>query len=492
MKPATVIIGAGISGLVTALLLGRSGRRVVVLEQAKQPAPVIRGFQRDGIRFDTGFHYAGGFGAGGPLQLFFRHLGLADGIRLIPCREEGFDQLRIAASGRTYELPVGFAAIRAYLGSQFPAAAKALKTYLDEVEAQWRYFPYLDPSLDIRNFKFQTVHSQSLQERLAVFSAWPDLQTLLSMHTLLYGVAPSEAAHHYNAQVAGSYYHSAHLVDGGGRALLDALLNQLAGYDVELRCGAEVFSIEAAAGRVAAVVLSGGERLAADEVVATVNPELVARWLADTIVRPAYLKRLRGLQQTCSAFVVCARSEQARTLLSRRNLICTQSSGPITADCDASLEQRSFFLAGANCSAGNSDAAGLIGIFPARLAEVSDWKVARTQRSAAYREWKHQFGEQLLAHIAERCPELDDLQLSDLATPLTIRHFSGCDSGALYGTAHCIGQYNPHPVTRLPGFYLSGQAVSAPGLLGAMLSAYVTCGAVIGPETLQGELQKCL
>ncbi len=491
MKPATVIIGAGISGLVTALLLGRSGRRVIVLEQAKQPAPVIRGFQRDGIRFDTGFHYAGGFGPGGPLELFFRHLDLADGVRLIPCREEGFDQLRIARSGRTYELPVGFSAIRAYLQSCFPAAAEAVATYLDEIEAQWRFFPYLDPALDIRNFKFQTVHSQSLQQRLAVFSAWPDLQALLSMHTILYGVAPGEAAHHYNAQIAGSYYHSAHLVEGGGRALLDVLLQQLASYDVELRCSAEVVAVEAVAGRVGAVLLADGERLAAGEVVATVNPEQVASWLEDSLVRPAYLKRLRGLCQTCSAFVVCARSERARTLLARRNLICTQASGPFGAAADVRLEQRSFFLAGANCC-DNADAAGLIGIFPALMTEVVEWKEARRQRTAAYREWKQAFGEELLGYIAVHCPELDDLQLSDLATPLTISQFSGCASGALYGTAHCIGQYNPHPVTRLPGFYLSGQAVSAPGLLGAMLSAYVTCGALVGPEILQGELQTCL
>ena len=76
MQYDSVLIGAGLSGLTAALLLARSGRRVLVLEQSPQPAPVVRGFSRAGHYFDSGFHYAGGLGEGGAFRPHFRHLGL--------------------------------------------------------------------------------------------------------------------------------------------------------------------------------------------------------------------------------------------------------------------------------------------------------------------------------------------------------------------------------------------------------------------------------
>ncbi len=56
MKYDDIVIGGGVSGLSSAVLLAQNGRNVCVLEQSSQIAPTIRGFVRDGIYFDTGFH----------------------------------------------------------------------------------------------------------------------------------------------------------------------------------------------------------------------------------------------------------------------------------------------------------------------------------------------------------------------------------------------------------------------------------------------------
>ena len=117
----SIIIGSGLSGLTCALLLARSGRRVLVLEQHPQPAPVVRGFSRGGLYFDSGFHYAGGLGEGGAFRPLFRHLGLDSKLQLFPFAPQGFDRLLIADSGESFALPVGFSAIKAELGQRFPA-----------------------------------------------------------------------------------------------------------------------------------------------------------------------------------------------------------------------------------------------------------------------------------------------------------------------------------------------------------------------------------
>jgi NADPH-dependent 2,4-dienoyl-CoA reductase/sulfur reductase-like enzyme len=54
-----VIIGAGPSGLATAVLLGRRGYRVLVVEQHDRPGGGLHSFEEKGFEFDTGFHYVG-------------------------------------------------------------------------------------------------------------------------------------------------------------------------------------------------------------------------------------------------------------------------------------------------------------------------------------------------------------------------------------------------------------------------------------------------
>lgn len=484
------MIGSGLSGLTSALLLARSGRRVLVLEQHAQPAPVVRGFSRGGIYFDSGFHYAGGLGEGGAFRPLFKHLGLEDKLELFPFSATAFDRLHITSTKEDFSFPVGFAGIKQELVKQFPGVKEGIERYLDSIANRWSRFPYLDLDSDIANFGMEAVHGLSLQDRLEEFSAYPQLQGLLSMHSLLYGVSPIEAPENLNAQVAGSYYHSVHGIVGGGKALIDALLELLSAEECEIRCRSEVTALLTAAGAVAGVRLSGGEEIFADEVVATLNPTLLPKLLPKEVLRPAYIKRLKALRQTPSAYIVFAKSRGSLEFLRHSNLFVQPEPGLCITDLKRPLEERPFYLAAADQGAeGESD--GLIGIVPASYAEVAEWDTAEKRRSAEYHQHKQEVGERLLKLFAENCPELADLELLELATPLTLSDYSRAPEGAIYGVGRFLGQYNPHPVTRLSGLYLSGQAVAAPGLLGAVVASYLTCGSILGHEHLRGEIRAC-
>lgn len=73
-----VIIGSGLGGLLSGVILSRAGYRVTVLEKAVKPGGCLQTFIREGIRFDTGFHSVAGLEEGGPLERIFRPLGLMD------------------------------------------------------------------------------------------------------------------------------------------------------------------------------------------------------------------------------------------------------------------------------------------------------------------------------------------------------------------------------------------------------------------------------
>ncbi len=485
-----IIIGSGLSGLTNALLLACSGRQVLVLEQHPQPAPVVRGFSRAGQYFDSGFHYAGGLGINSPFRTLFRHLGLEEKLDLFSFAAEGFDCLQISETGETFSLPVGFAAIKTKLGEQFPQARQKITTYLDEIAAKWSHFPYLDLDTAISDFGIEIVHGHSLHERLQDFSPWPQLQSLFSMHSLLYGVSPGDAPTSLNAQVAGSYYHSVHGIDGGGRALVDALLELLRSAGGEIRCRAEVSALLTSPERVRGVRLTSGEEIFARDVVVTLNPALLPQLLPKGVLRPAYLKRLKNLRQTPSAYIVFARSRQPLDLLRQRNLFIQPRTGIFASDTHLPLEERAFYLAAAG-QGQQGEINGLVGIIPASYTEVADWEDPQGRRSDTYLARKQQIGERLLTLFARKCPELAELELLELATPLTLRDYSQAPEGAIYGVGRFLGQYNPHPVTRLKGLFLSGQAIAAPGLLGTVVAGYLTSGSILGHEHLRGELRAC-
>ena len=71
-----VVIGAGVGGLTAAALLARTGLEVTVLEAHVYPGGCAGTFYHRGFRFDAGATLAGGFCAGGPMDILARAVGI--------------------------------------------------------------------------------------------------------------------------------------------------------------------------------------------------------------------------------------------------------------------------------------------------------------------------------------------------------------------------------------------------------------------------------
>ena len=255
---------------------GRGGG-VAVVEQHPLPAPVVRGFTRGGHYFDTGFHYAGGLGEGGGFAPLLGYLGLADELELVPYDVTGFDSVRLMDSGETLAMPVGYARIEAALHQRFPPTKRRkLLPISGSFKRTGVTFLISLQMCRLGHLQHRQCMVKLWRSALQKFAAYPELQSLLSMHCLLYGVTPDVAPLPLNMQVAGSYYHSVHGIKGGGRALVDSLLGLLeaAGVEVVL-CGQGVKAINVAAQGVTGVTLAAGQQLSGQEVVATCNPATV-------------------------------------------------------------------------------------------------------------------------------------------------------------------------------------------------------------------------
>ena len=485
-----VVIGAGVSGLTTALLLARHGRRVALVELAPRIAPLLQGFSRGGRHFETGFHYAGGLDETGILSTFLRYLGMADAIEAVPYAAAGFDQLRYGGGEGDFRFPVGYAALEETLTMTFPAERAGIRGYLAELQQACGRLPYLNLEADFDALgPFGAMQGPSLAEVLGRFIAAPRLRQILELHTLLHGVPAAAVPFALHASVAGLYYRSVHGIRGGGRALAAAFARQLerAGIDLFTRCRVTALRWSAT-GELSGVTTAQGELLECRSCVASIHPARFLELVGAAPLRPAYRKRLQALEETVSAYLGFFASDRPLPLLAGRNLYLAGAGG-----CEAPLEERLLYLAG-DASPDATTPATLVAIVPAAASETAAWAGSRRgERPASYSSFKASIMERLQTRIERQCPELSgSLKLVAGSTPLSLRDYLGHPGGGLYGVGHRIGQYNPQAATRLPGVFLTGQATAAPGLLGGMLAGFLTGGEMLGHQRLRQEVKQCM
>ncbi|OQY25543.1 MAG: hypothetical protein B6I37_00690 [Desulfobacteraceae bacterium 4572_35.2] len=495
-----LVVGSGVSGLTNALLLAQAGQRVAVVERAQQCAPLLRGFERWGIQFDTGFHYAGALADGEGLQRFFNLLGLDRHVEIEPMRSSGFDRI-ITAAGFSYDFPVGGDEIVRSLSDKFPRERSAIRRFIDDTLQVSDHLPYINPTTPIDQLSaFDRAHDVSLTDYLAALTTNPMLRRLLSLHCLLHGIAPERVPFRFHASVIGPYFRSASTIVGGGLALANAFERCLNEAGVDLICDAEVEQILLSSNEgVEGVELSDGTVIHSQTVISTIHPHYTLNCLPDRVFRPIYRKRLSSLDESMSACVLFARCRQPLEVLRGRNLYLLSASAtspPIQQQHQqygrGSVDEKLLYVTSANAASG-SDCGGFMVIAPTTAAQFSQWCQSRLgQRPDSYNMYKQRISAQMIGQLEQSQPELiAAMDRCQLATPLTLRDYMFSPDGALYGVQHQVDQYPLQAITRIKGLYLSGQALIAPGVMGAMISGFSTCGTILGHDRLVGELKQC-
>ena len=506
MKYDYLVIGAGISGLSSALLLARFGFKVAVVEQAPRPAPLIEGFVRKSVYFETGFHYGGGLEDGGVLDLNLHLLGIAEHLQKVPFDLLAYDTVVQPENGFNFSFPQGYAALGDTLRERFPTHRQALGKYFERLQQVTRKLPYYhfqaqgEPD-ESSSPGLSLLHDQTLAQVLDELAITGELRTLLQIHCLLHGSLPSEVPFAIHAGVVDGYYRSAHTFKGGGRALVTALVTVLNQCGVDLFCRHRVEEIElTAAGALAGIRCTNGVKLQASGCISTLHPQALLKLLPASVFRPVYRRRLAALKETAGAEIVFLRCERKREStpgisLSQtckfqgRNFFFLPESEKAMLDLDLPLSERLLYLnfAGSGGSA-DFDASvsdlegGVTAILPAPYYEPG----TEISATLSYAEKKEQTGELVRKRIIELLPELGpELEVECVATAKTLQRINASARGSLYGVKHTVGQFNPSPKTRLAGLFLAGQATAAPGLLGAITSALMAVGGIVGHDRVE-------
>lgn len=487
-----LVIGGGISGLTAAVLLAQSGRSVAIVEKSPHLAPLISGFRRNGLYFDTGLHYLGGCHQNRIFDILSRYLKINTAFDTIPLDPDGFELLRIDTPRFDIRLPSGFSSINTQLKSLFPGEENAIHSFLEKIETVNEL---------LLNFKFHELLSSltsthqelntSLSDFVGQLTQKPILKAALTAHCMLHGSPPNEASMLYHSLVVGGYFESAHRIQGGGAALVKAFRRrfELLGVDIYCGQGAEqlIFSDTS---KLKAVQLADGTLLESQNVISTVHPTSFLQLVPKGIFRPAFSNRLKKLVETPSAHLFFAEFDGSFPENIPDHLFSMLNPGYFDFKLDLPVDERPIFIASDRQGTNNGRTPVSI-IVPAAIGEVGKWcQSTLGERPDAYDEFKVQITIQIRQEINRRFPELKNrLSFVDTATPLTLKNYSHSPLGSMYGVKHCIGQYNPGPSTKIKNLFLAGQAIAAPGILGAMISAFLTVGLIVNDGSITRGLE---
>jgi all-trans-retinol 13,14-reductase len=493
MKYDYVVIGAGVSGMTAAMILAKQGRHVALVEKSKKIAPVLRGFSRNNIHYDTGFHYTGGFGQRGILTALFAYLGL-DTLQKEAYDPDGFDILRCLTPEFEFRFPYGYDRLRERFHETFPSDKSAVNRYFQTVEDIYNTFPYINPAFDIQSAeRLKQMQQLSLQAFLDQLTDNTQLKYLLTIHCLLHGVNPDEIPLGLHIAVIGSFYESVHRIRGGGKALVNAFEQQLAKIGVDLYCGQGVKEVLFSPDKtLSGVRLADDMNIKCQGVVCTVHPHIFLEMVPDGPFRPAYKNRLNDLAETCSANMLYAACPEPVKPLSGANMfIVSNMDNPGFRESD-SLENRLLCVTAARHADNESAAQGVIAISPSTQQATRSWSDSFTgKRPVDYQAYKKELAVNLQNHMETACTEFrGNMTHATCATPLTVRDYANSPFGSLYGIKHKVGQNNPIPLTRANGLYLAGQAITMPGVLGAVISGFEACSFIVGHELLRQKVNE--
>ncbi|BCS88435.1 hypothetical protein PSDVSF_16770 [Pseudodesulfovibrio sediminis] len=478
--------------MTTALLLAKSGAKVALVEKFPLLSPTVRGYSKNGVHFDTGLHYLGGLGDGDPLDIYFKHLDIISLIKKKPYNPGGYDLFSVETSQNEYEIPSGFDELKKRLTDYFPNEADAIAQFSEAIQSTLAASPFLN--FDMKFSLEAALHEdgQTLKEFLDYLTDNEELKALLSYQTLLYGSSPDEALLTTHALVAGSYTLSTHTLENGGLALVKAYETRLKELNVDVMCNAAVTHIEIDESRsVTGVSLSNGKEFSTRSCIWTAHPRGLVDATPDNAFRPAFKKRLLTLEDTDSALILFGVSETPLPELEGRNLILWP--GQDFADNLKGLlppEESIIYISAAEDT--RSGKTTLTAIMPQNFKTYASWADSRhNNRPKEYEYHKRSILAVFEEEIFRRIPTFRNLvTFVDGATPLTIKDFCATPTGSLYGLRHSVNQFNPAPVTKMTGLTLAGQGIVAPGILGAVVSAYLTCGIILGHEPLHKELRQ--
>lgn len=482
LKYDHVVVGSGISGMTSALLLAMNGRKVLLLEKAKFLGGSMARFRLRGIPFDTGFHFTGGFSDGGLLHEMLTVLGIDDRIKPVFLTAEHANRFAFEKDGAVYDFPAGEQQLQAQLQAYFPEEREGIAEYfrlIDKVCAETLTMDLRKINASMELLEEDYVSLQAVLDRLTDNQ---QLKVLLSGFCMCYGSAPSEISFAAHARMCQGLYQSVARVEGGGDTFIKAFKAAFEQYGVDVLLGTTVEAcVDMDGGQVGRFRLSSGEEVAFDSALFTIHPQEVLKLIPPEHMRKAFANRVNAYESSAGFFSVFGTFEVDAAAVDN-SIISLVPYCDISKMLHPELEgdETLVVLCTSEVVKGRNVLA-VTAFEPSFPEETAQWGNSVVgHRSSAYEAYKAEKTERIRQRVdAFFAKKYGAFNVLGSASTLTFRDYLHSPDGSAYGIKQKVGQFNLIGKLPLRNLYIAGQSSLLPGIVGAMMSSFIVTRALV-------------
>lgn len=487
-----IIIGSGLGGLASALILAKEGLKVLVLEKNNQFGGNLQTFSRDKAILDTGVHYIGGLGKGQNLYTCFRYLGIYDQLEFSRMDPDGFDVISFDGDPNGYPYAQGYDNFMRRLLRYFPEEEEALQKYCARMKEVCRLFPLYNLEAD---GSYDTeVLSLNTRDYLDSLTGNEKLKAVLAGSSYLYGGIAEKTPFYVHALSVNSYIESAWRVMKGGSQITRAIIKELKKYDATVMRRREVTEFVFREEEMVAVRTRSGEEFSGKRFIS--NVDLKATVALAGRFRKAFTNRVQLLQPGVAAFSLYVVFRPGCFKYENRNFYHMRDEASVWSAqfyTEATWPQ-SYMASMGLKNQGDEYAESMTFMTYMRFEEVEPWQdtfntvAGKADRGPAYEAFKQDRTERFLKEIEKKFPGIRNcIEAVYASTPLSYRDYIGGEKGNMYGYV----KDSNHPMltfisprSQVKNLYFTGQSVNMHGILGVTIGALATCSEILGKKYL--------
>lgn len=497
-----VIIGSGIGGLASAVILAKEGKKVCVLEKNSQYGGNLQTFSRDKSIFDTGVHYIGGLAKDQNLYKYFSYLGIMDKLKLKQLDLEGYDCISFGDEMIQYPHGQGYENFVQQLLVYFPTEEDALRKYVTKIQAICDSFPMYNLEQG-KGYDDQIV-AYKLSDFLNEITTNERLKGVLMGSNFLYVASKEKTPLYVHALTVNSYIQSAWRCINGGSQISKLLIAELKKYDGEIYKNTEVVSFEFDGEKISSCKTKEGKEIRGEQFISNINLKQTIRMVGTQHFSKPFVKRIMSLEEVTSVFSLYIVFKKDQFPYYNNNIYHYNSLEDIwdtNGKCDASWPNLVVASMNAN-SAEQHFADSMTAMTYMDFSEVEPWEETYNvstikkieQRNQIYEQFKLDKAELLIQKLEKIYPGIRKaIQSIHTSTPLTYRDFIGSEKGNMYGfikDANSPMKTFISPRSKIGNLFFSGQNVRMHGIMGVTIGAFVTCMEMIDKESLTQKLNQ--
>lgn len=488
-----VIIGSGLGGLSSGVILAKNGYKVTVVEQGHQIGGCLQCFSRHGARFETGMHFIGSADPGQVLDRMMRYLEIDDRVTLARLDTDGYNI--ISLDGERFAIANGREQFVDRLSAYFPSQRDNLNRYYDVVES-------VSAASALHTLKTDGNNAVTLRYQMEPIDAVIDsiiddrmLRDVLVGDLPLYAAERGKTPFSVHAFIMDFYNRSAFRVAGGSDGIAKALAAVLSQHGGEVLTDSPATAIVCDSSHATGVEIGGSQLLDADYVISAVHPMRTLELLGDThLIRPAFRRRIQSMPQTVGAFSVYLRFKDGAVPYMNHNFFGYNQPSPWgCGDYDDSSWPKGYLYMHTCDAVGQKYARSGVILTYMHIEELQQWRgTAVGRRGDGYRAFVDERARRVIASLERQMPGItDSIEQYYVASPLTYESYTGSEGGSLYGVAKDVALGAacrvPHRM-RVPNVLQAGQNINSHGMLGVVVGSIVACGELLTPQYLYQQM----